>query len=461
MSRSSTPEPRPGRPTTSRSGGGVSRRSLLGGVATAGTALAAGRRLRQPATAAAAPENVRVSQDAFTMHAETNLAVNPREPRNLVGACIVSKDAQTLLATYASFDGGATWQSNGELPTSDDGRDPTVAFDGAGHGFVCGSTANVSVWRTDDGGRSFGDPVAITNEHIDHPWLAVDPSPSPATGDLYVVYSAGTPNLTKLGFARSTDGGRGFETPRTIAEEPDHVIAGPMVAAGPDGAVYAIYSLWPPAATGSSSKSNSARRSEVVAPIRVVCSTDHGRSFGEPIELGQGATEVEVSAGATSPAAPTIAADRQRGTVYAAFVIHQSGADRTDLAIAVSSDRGRTWSAATPVTSGTDRIFYFQPQLAVDEAGRVALSAFALAEDRVDVVLAIAEPDTLQFAAPVRVTTESFDPARGSPAGGGKHGAWWIGDYQGLASTLDGFFPFWNDTRTGQLELFTAMVPGR
>jgi hypothetical protein len=54
---------------------------------------------------------------------------------------------------------------------------------------------------------------------------------------------------------------------------------------------------------------------------------------------------------------------------------------------------------------------------------------------------------------------QPFDPAQGSP-NGGKHGAWWIGDYQGLASTPGAFHPFWNDTRTGRLELFTATVRG-
>jgi hypothetical protein len=42
---------------------------------------------------------------------------------------------------------------------------------------------------------------------------------------------------------------------------------------------------------------------------------------------------------------------------------------------------------------------------------------------------------------------------------GGKTGAWWIGDYQGLAAGRGRIYPFWNDTRTGHLEIFTAVVP--
>ena len=66
----------------------------------------------------------------------------------------------------------------------------------------------------------------------------------------------------------------------------------------------------------------------------------------------------------------------------------------------------------------------------------------------------------LSFGPPLTVTTRSFDPARGVQ--GGKHGAWWVGDYQGLAaSTASAVHPLWNDTRTGALELFTAAVPHR
>ena len=36
----------------------------------------------------------------------------------------------------------------------------------------------------------------------------------------------------------------------------------------------------------------------------------------------------------------------------------------------------------------------------------------------------------------------------------------WIGDYQGLAAGAGMIYPFWNDTRTGHMEIFTAAVPG-
>jgi hypothetical protein len=100
--------------------------------------------------------------------------------------------------------------------------------------------------------------------------------------------------------------------------------------------------------------------------------------------------------------------------------------------------------------------FYLQPQPAMDEGGRLALSAFAYRRGLVDVVVLVAEPAIVRFGRPVGVTSRPFDPARGTLSG--KHGAWWIGDYQGLASAAGRVHPFWNDPRTGRLELVTASL---
>jgi hypothetical protein len=63
-----------------------------------------------------------------------------------------------------------------------------------------------------------------------------------------------------------------------------------------------------------------------------------------------------------------------------------------------------------------------------------------------------------RFGPPRTITSRPFDPMLGGP--GGTHGAWWVGDYQGLAASISGTtHALWNDTRTGALELFTAAIP--
>jgi len=123
--------------------------------------------------------------------------------------------------------------------------------------------------------------------------------------------------------------------------------------------------------------------------------------------------------------------------------------------VTASGDRGQTWATPVPATPH-DEVIYFQPNLAVDHTGRIGISAFALAHGRVNHVLLLSRPHPLRYAAPRQVTTAPFDPH--SPTEPGKHGTWWIGDYQGITTSAGAFHLIWNDTRTGKLDLFTATV---
>jgi hypothetical protein len=437
---------------------GISRRSLLGCAAASATVVAAG--LPRPAFAAdgeGRPLNIRVSQDGYGTHAEPCLAVNPVDPRNLLGACMVGPSTVTeFIASYASFDGGVTWRSNGALPLpagTVSADDVTVAFDRAGRGFVCAMATSglsrddrgVYVWRTDDGGRSFAAPVTVmAGQFADHPWMAASRGPGPWAGNVYAVWVAADHGA--LGFGRSTDGGISFEAPRMIQGRADTSVSAPMVAAGPRGLVCAIYEGAP--VPGGSPDAD--------FQIEVVCSADGGQTFGPPVTLGQEASVLALPGGVAPNGGPAIAAAPRGHEIYAAFTTHQPGADHSGIVVSASYDRGRTWRpplAATP----DDHVIYFQPQLTVDNDGQVALSAFALAGGRVDVVLFTSGPGPLRFGPPLTITSKPFDPAEGTVSGG-KHGTWWIGDYQGLASSPGALHPFWNDTRTGQLELFTATV---
>jgi hypothetical protein len=399
------------------------------------------------------PANLRVSHDEFVAHAEPCLAINPRDPHNLLGACIAHDEAGgTHIAAYASFDAGASWRSLGGLQDSADGRDPTVTFDAAGRGFVCANTNDLHVWRTEDGGRSFGAPVLATRGHkLDHPWLAADPAPGPpSTTHLYGAWTG--PDNTQLEFGRSVDGGRSFQAPRvldTVRGPKEANFASPMVAAGHGGTVHAIYGVWPPLPP-------ELPRPEFPAPIRVISSTDRGGTWGQPVELGTGVMEIRVQADTNGLGLPTVVAHPRRDLAAAAFVVRRPGAVSADIAVCRSGDRGRSWTAPRLVPRAGDDTFYLQPQLAIDEAGRLALSAFAYRRGLIDVVVLVAEPASGRFGRPVRVTSRPFDPARGTLSG--KHGAWWIGDYQGLASAAGRIHPFWNDPRSGRLELFTTSL---
>ena len=187
-----------------------------------------------------------------------------------------------------------------------------------------------------------------------------------------------------------------------------------------------------------------------------ICSTDAGRSFAAPVGLGWESLDTSLPGGVLADSGVTVAAAPRDDALYVAFNRHQRGSNHADIVVRVSYDRGRTWSKPV-VATPHDNVTYFQPNLAVDETGHVAISAFALANGRIDEVLLVSSPRELRFGAPLRMTTAPFDP-RSRTATGQKHGAWWIGDYRGITASAGAFHLVWNDTRTGRMDLFAATV---
>ena len=102
---------------------------------------------------------VQVSHDGYPIHAEPDVAINPRNPRNVLAV------AQCMRLPSSTVAGA---RNNGPLrlrPGDIAGADTTVAFTALGIGFVAAAVGGQSeeyavlVWRTGDGGRSFARPA--------------------------------------------------------------------------------------------------------------------------------------------------------------------------------------------------------------------------------------------------------------------------------------------------------------
>ncbi len=469
----------------------ISRRSLLGGGVAAAvlTALPAcdssgsptGTRSANPSGSAASSgstlgsgspsgigSNVPVTHDSYGVHIGPSVAANPRNPKQLLAACGVSRTPNPeFVATYLSLDAGTSWQNGGLPPTPEAGAagdDVSVTYDLNGHGYVCATRAGhsdnvdpanpdanraVYVWRTEDNGRSYSAPITLVQGvYCDHPYLTADQDQASNTHNVYVAWGAGASH-TALDFSRSTDGGTTFEPARRILAEagtPSLVSAGPELATGPNGLVVAVCE-W----TSQQDPSG-----DMIGQVVAVCSTDAGRTFGPPVQLGAEAAAIALPGDVMPNSMPTVACSPVGDAIYAAFVTHKAGATHSDIVVAASFDHGRTWPETVTATPD-DAMIYFQPNLAVNESGQVALCAFAFANNRADRVVLLSPPRDLRFGAPLRVTAASFNPHNGMPSGG-KHGAWYIGDYQGITATSGAFQLVWNDTRSGKLDLYAATV---
>src|SRR5262249_35566851 len=195
---------------------------------------------------------------------------------------------------------------------------------------------------------------------------------------------------------------------------------------------------------------------DIIAQMMTVCSTDHGQSFGAPVPLGWGTPMISLPGGVMpGENFPAVAAAPHGDALYAAYTTRQPGGAHSDSVVTASHDRGRTWATPVPATPH-DEVIYFQPNLAVDQAGRVGISAFALAHGLVNQVLLLSRPHQLRFRAPLQVTTAPSDPH--SPTDPGKRGAWWTGASQAITASAGAFHLVWNDARTGKLDLFAATV---
>ena len=256
---------------------------------------------------------VNVSRDT-TAQNETPLAVNPRDPNNLITG---SNDwnYNDGCGVNASFDGGKSWTPslpNGFVPgvtkytndpdvpgtgAYDFGGDPAVAFgpDGTAY-FACFGYQGTSPYgvalllsRSTDGGRT---------------WL------SGGSGQRLTLVSAFQGN----GRARGSTG-----------QFPDH----DAIHVASDGTIYVTWAQF----TGLSSHS----------PVYVATSTDGGRSFGLPVAVTSGSVRSDQD--------QRLVTDPRTGIAYLTFDNSIQGGKGTAMYVSTSADRGHSWSA--PIALGT------------------------------------------------------------------------------------------------------------
>jgi hypothetical protein len=266
---------------------------------------------------------VNVSRDT-TAQNETPLAVNPRDPNNLITG---SNDwnYNDGCAVNASFDGGKSWTPtlpNGFVPgvtkytndpnvpgtgAYDFGGDPAVAFgpDGTAY-FACfgyqGSTpygVALLLSRSTDGGRT---------------WL------SGGSGQRLALVSAFQGN----GKARGSTG-----------QFPDH----DAIHVANDGTIYVTWAQF----TGNSSHS----------PVYVATSTNGGRSFGLPVAVTSGSVRSDQD--------QRIVTDPRTGVAYLTFDNSIQGGKGTAMYVSTSANRGQSWSAPALVGTFQNPVCIFPP----------------------------------------------------------------------------------------------------
>jgi len=429
-----------------------------------------GPRCNRRVTCDASPSNAR---------AESALAANPLDSYNMVGASKRFTNPATYtfsLAAYATFDGGQSWTEAAALtlpPGAVGTSDPAVAWDDAGNAYLVAlpfgaslALIGICVYKSTDGGRSWGPPLLIhSSSGDDKQWADGDGSPtSPHKGNVYAAWDNGS----SLAFARTTDHGStwkgikiaGVDQPAGTALPGISDSFSPEIAIAHDGTVYITW------IAGSE--------------IKFVKSTNGGDSFTAAAVVVSGITTLNSSLPAPHgfPILPggsfrvdtfSTCCTGSGNNVVVAWADYREGVSR--IYYRHSTNGGSSWVGAgsgQPLLTGAAASpagkHDFHPQLMSTPGGEIGCTFYEFGPAGggefpprlIDVILAVSTNNGSSFPNRVTVTESPWDPTVDAPTD--EYGNAFIGDYFGFGASPLGFFPFWTDTRTGVQEIFTARV---
>lgn len=399
---------------------------------------------------------------------EPYIAVSPARPSNRIAAWMDATRA-TVDAAY-TIDGGRTWHV--VIPQGIDGctgnsasqwegsGSPWVAFGPDGTAFLSTLTwahfsvppfgqyvSVVHVQTSRDGGRHWSPPALLSGPDAvaDRPMVAADPYHAGTAYEIWRNQAYGLPvgtrrGATRLYFTVTHDHGVNWSTPVTVAAAgPSGFFGNPQLSVLRDGTLVATSSL-ADAGGGTSELSwrsgDGGRTWRGPALIRVAVAGELAPICGE-----------SASAGADSSSASgqqTVAGGRSVLFVTSDGAAMAGG--RGALVLSRSDDGGRTWRSWTIFRSPSPIIL---ASVAAGHGGRLGLVLdridsggtdchFSIIPVRSEFALVSASKVPTVASRPVTLGAQSWNLASGF-RGSGEFGGYFLGEYQALAATPDGF----------------------
>ncbi|PYS49761.1 MAG: glycosyl hydrolase [Acidobacteria bacterium] len=308
---------------------------------------------------------VRVTEPTAIQPAEVAIAINPKNPDNLIGASFQTARPPLPMAgsfTYVTMDGGLTWktvapqdpqnfvQGDDAMAIASNGTayHAHLSFDGIRVQRPRRAESGIIVSTSRDGGLTWADPVPAI-DHInsvtpfeDKPGIVTDnANGSSYKGNVYLawtrfdVYGSPDPQChSQIYFSRSTDGGKTFAMPFRISDtggdclDSDNTVEGAVPAVGPKGEIYIVWA----------------------GPLGLVFkkSTDGGLTFGKDKVIGPmpGGWDFPMPGLDRANGMPVTGVDLSngphKGTLYVNWIDERNG--DLDVFVASSSDGGETWT---------------------------------------------------------------------------------------------------------------------
>lgn len=330
-----------------------------------------------------AQQVVRITDPSAINPAEVSIAINPKNPDNMIAASLHMgrpPGPRAASSHYVTFDGGKTWKT---VPTPNlsklvQGDDIVVfssdgvayhvhlSFDGIRLARPTRAENGIIVNVSKDGGNTWTDGTAAVN-HVntvtpfeDKPGMVVDNAAgSRSKGNVYLawtrfdVYGSANPeHRSHIFFTRSTDQGQTFSMPFRISDtsgdcvDSDNTVEGAVPAVGPNGEVYVVWA----------------------GPLGLVFdkSIDGGLTFGKDKVISDmpGGWDFSVEGLNRSNGMPVTGVDLSngpnKGTLYVNWIDARNG--DPDVFLMSSRDGGETWSSPVrvnddPVKNGKVQFF--------------------------------------------------------------------------------------------------------
>ncbi len=325
----------------------------------------------------------RVSDADAINPAEVTIAINQKNPDNIVGASFQAGRPPRPRASsynYVSMDGGKTWKT---VPVEDPKGltqgDDAVYFSSDGTAYhihlsfvgirvakPARAESGMLVESSKDGGLTWNESVPAIN-HVnsvipfeDKPGIVVDNAlESKYKGNVYLawtrfdLYGSSDPEChSQIYFTRSIDGGKTFSMPFRISNsggdcrDSDNTVEGAVPAVGPAGELYLVWA----------------------GPLGLVFkkSVDGGLSFSKDRVIGQipGGWDFSVDGLDRANGMPVTGVDlsngANKGTLYVNWIDARNG--DPDVFVMSSRDGGETWSEPVrvnddPVKNGKAQFF--------------------------------------------------------------------------------------------------------
>lgn len=410
-------------------------------------------------------------QDQLPAQNESSIAINPTNPRNLIGSAVDYRGNSSTWAYY-SRDGGLTWQNvslGRARPGWSSTNDPSVCFDRSGTGYLCyggfNRTSNaqfgengIFVSKTSDGGQTWNPqhvaviihtgPQTADSAFEDKYYIHVDTaSTSPYVNHLYIPWKRviNSDSSTQIVIAKSTDGGLTWRAPVPVSdrfsrtsEDTTFGQSFPLARTGPDGIVHVVWN------SGTERAVRYARSTNGGASFSAPQIVHRYQSFGRKSEVA-GQVNSRVKGVVRAEAYPTLVVDNTSGPRRGWLYLVWSADTVPNVYFSRSTDNGTTWSAPTIVHSDTTND-QFWPWLALDPTnGDLAVMYFDSRDDAANILVNV----YVSFSADGGTTWtdrrvgDGENDLRRNPF----NGQTFAGDYSG-ADFLDGMVhPSWVDMR--------------